>query len=383
MNKENPVRSIWPNKTQIDLIKAATLEGAQALHFWNDFINHEPDLTHPTNQQLLPFVYYNLVIRQHVDGFKLQSTLKKYYLTCYANNHYALNSIVEPLKKIRQCGIPVMAIKGFSYLPLLYKDKGARVMSDIDLLVSEADFHQAAIILEECGWKTFKCRPLKTYNPRSVHALSYFDSAGNCIDLHCHLLHIDLHINANEDYWQAAEVCVFQNIPINTLCITDHLLHVCVHGLSLTDATPSLRWIVDALFILKQDSIDWDRLIFIAKKKNLSLCLFSALSYIAAHFSAPIPAMALQTLHDIPVTRCERKMFELMHTQTNLIKKQQYIFYGIYRNSPDKTWMHCLIQYLKRVAITDRMLLVPFKLPGRIVWKLKRELKLFARDKAR
>jgi hypothetical protein len=380
MNKKNPLKSVWATDIQMLLLKAAASEGDQALCCWTNFLSHKPDLTHSTTQQLLPLVYYNLVIQQGFDKFKLQDTLKKHYLICYANNHYTLNSIAGPLNKIQQCGISVMAIKGLAHLLQLYKDKGARVMSDIDLMVSETNFNKTATILEDFGWKTFKCRPLKTYNFRLVHALSYFDSDGNCIDLHSHLLHFDLRQHADENYWKAAEDCLFQNIPIKTLCMTDHFLHVCVHGLTLTDARSSLRWIVDAVFILRKKSIDWNRLIFIAKEKNLSICLFSALSYLATHFSVPIPAMALETLHEIPPARFEQKIFELMHKKTNILKKQQYVFYKIYYNSPSKTWINCIINYLKHVAITDRLLLVPFKLPGRILWKLKRELMLSIRD---
>jgi hypothetical protein len=374
MRNTDDFKSIWPNESRILLLKAATMQYAQALDYWRSFLKTEPDLMDLTHQQLLPSVYYNLVIRQRVEDVEWHDVLKRHYLTCYANNRYLLRSVILPLHELCKKNIPVIALKGLAHTLSLYRDQGARIMTDLDILVPETHFSQAAAVLEAHGWKTFKCRPLKNYNSRLVHALSFFDKEGHCVDLHCHVLSIDCYPESNDVYWEQAVPFLFHDeIVIKTLCVTDHLLHTLIHGLTRTYATPSLRWVVDAVLIMHYNPIDWQRLLFLAQTKRLSVCLEQALSYLVIHFSVSIPEDFLPQLRAIPADHIERRMFELMHTKNTLLKKQQYVFYSIQRNNPDKARWQCFIVYLKYIAITDSLIKVPFRLPGKMISKLRRE----------
>lgn len=366
--------SIWPNTRQKTILKAAILEGSSAIQAWNQIVEADLKIISRSEKQLLPLIYHNLVIKQGIKSIQERDFLKKEYLTVYANNKYLFRSFQEPLNIFIENKIPVLAIKGMAFLPLYYKDVGARPSTDIDILVPEHAFCQAAQILQEMGWKTFKCCPLKIYNPRMTHALEYFDDFGNNIDLHCHLLHTNCNLNANDEYWAAAEDFEFNNMKIKTLCHTDHLIHLCVHGM-VWNRAPSVRWIADAMCILNQTDIDWKRLLSLSQKKGISLFLLHAFRYLNEEFSAKIPKEILNQLESIKVSIVDRHIFDLIQVQKNSLRKlHQYLIYTAYRNCRNKTLFSFVIEYLKLVCATDKLILVPFKLPIKIIKKITSKL---------
>lgn len=371
---KDEISSIWPNIRQKNLLKAAVLEGNSAIEAWNQIVEADLRTISRYEKQLLPLIYNNLCVKQGIKSIQEREFLKKEYLTVYANNSYLFKSFQEPLKKIIENKIPVLAIKGMAFLSLYYKNIGARPSTDIDILVPEDAFYQTAQILQEMGWKTFKCCPLKIYNPRMTHALEYFDDFGNNIDLHCHLLHTNCNENANDEYWMAAEDFEFNNIKIKTLCPTDHLIHICVHGL-VWNRAPSVRWIADAMCILNQTNIDWKRVIVLAQKKGISLFLLHAFRYLKEEFSANISREILDKLESVKVSIVDRHIFDLVQIQKNSLRKlHQYLIYTAYRNCRNKTVFSFVIEYLKLACATDKLILVPFKLPIKIIKKIAKKL---------
>ena len=317
---------------------------------------------------MLPLVYHNLAIQQKRKTFTQFDSLRNIYLTTHAKNLYLLNSFKLPLSKLAEKKIPIIALKGLAYLPLYYKNLGARVMTDIDILVPEHRFHEAAQILDDLGWKTFRCRQLKHYNPRLMHALDYFDLLGNNIDLHCHLLHTNCEKTSNDDYWNAAIEMDLSGISIQTLCPTDHLIQACAHG-QISNSAHSMYWAIDAHRILEQGSIDWERVLFLAQTKAISLFLLEAFCHLNTFLPKSVPDHVIKSLQTIPASKLDRRIFHLLQRQEKTLSYHQYLLCNAYRNCKDKTYFSCFAQYLKLIASTDQLTLVPLSITYKVLKK--------------
>lgn len=79
-------------------------------------------------------------------------------------------------------GIPWTVIKGAAYAWTLYAVPEHRPMSDLDILVRDADFEHAGKILLDCG---FSQRPVSV---RTRHAQTYYRASHEIVDLHRSIL---------------------------------------------------------------------------------------------------------------------------------------------------------------------------------------------------
>ena len=89
---------------------------------------------------------------------------------------------------------------------------------------------------------------------------------------------------------------------------TDQLLHVCVHGFTATEVVP-IRWIADALTILRTSQIDWSRLAELARHLSVSIPLATTLRFLRDTFPTPIPARCWEQLASIRADASERRYF--------------------------------------------------------------------------
>ena len=359
------------DESQLLLIKAAIFPKDKSLEAWTRFIDDKSTALDPSSERLLPLIYYNLAIKHELQHFIKRDALKKTHINTYANNYFLFNSFKSTLEQLVAYKIPVLAIKGFAYLPLYYNNIGARKMMDIDIMVPPQHFYQAGLILEEMGWRTFPCQSLKTFNPEQNHALCYLNDAGQSIDLHYHLLLINLTERADEEFWEGAIPYTFNEHHIQTLCPTDHFLHCCFHGnLAGPQITP-LRWIVDAYHILEHASIDWDRFVSLSEKKSISLYMIDSLQCLREHFSMKIPLETLTRLHQIPISKADRYMYyNVKHIHKHLLSSIAYHYCCIVRMHKDKSFLTKISLLLKTISSTQKLRYVPIKLPLKIVKKL-------------
>jgi hypothetical protein len=109
----------------------------------------------------------------------------------------------------------------------------------------------------------------------------------------------------DEDLWQASSEITFQGRRTRVLCPADQLLHVCVHGAKWMDE-PGIRWIPDAMSILRAGALDWARVVAQARRRHYVLRMRELLAFLHGRMSAPVPESALRALAGAPVGRLER-----------------------------------------------------------------------------
>jgi hypothetical protein len=111
----------------------------------------------------------------------------------------------------------------------------------------------------------------------------------------------------DDELWQGRVFLQIRGEATATLCATDQLFHVLVHGMRY-ETGPSFYWAADAATILGNDpsAIDWQRLTALAVRRRLAFVVTLALRYLKESLAAPVPAAALAGLEQAPTASWER-----------------------------------------------------------------------------
>lgn len=281
-----------PSESQELLLRAALLEGEQAIDAWRRW--KEMDAVGTTDQdsgRLFPLVCRSLLAVGVEDPDT--PTLKGAYRHQWLANTYRLERAAHALTALSGAGIVTMVLKGAALVERHYRDVGARLMYDVDVLVRPDMAHAAAAELERSGWEQDPAVDLDDLMP-VVQGTRFVDAGGVAIDLHWHAMWSPA---PEDDFWDAAEPASVGGVPTLRLCPADQFLHVCVHG--VWSEGERVRWVADALTVLRTTpGMDWERVVRGARARALTLPLLDALDYLREVFDAPIPPDVFHSLRE-------------------------------------------------------------------------------------
>ncbi len=298
-----------PSQQQETLLKAALLEGDDSLLAWKQLKGlPEIDLQTPTNKQLLPLLYRNLKAQGVSES--LPYNLKNESMMAWTRNHRIFQRIRQILPILHDGNVPTLLLKGAALIPLYYQDYGARGMRDFDLLLPQTHFRRAVHLLLSNGWKPIDDRRVEYFDARFDREIHMVDGEDNCLDLHCHVLDISWAKSSDYHFWEASVPARIANIETRTLCPTDHLINICVHGIH---GEPTVRWVADAGIILRRAAreIDWDRIVHISKDLSIAIQMSATLGYLWNTFDWEIPQAVLDSLRLCRVSRADQTLMRL------------------------------------------------------------------------
>ncbi len=307
----------WPAQLQEVLLRAALLEGRDAVEAWKEWRSRvdidDVDRLDPGSYRLLPLLYRNLKNQYPEDPIMMK--LKGVYRLTWYKNQMLFHTITSLLHSFHRAGIDTMVLKGAALTLLCYRDYGLRPMNDFDVLVHTKDVHSAIRLLRQLNWNPLKFDPDEAYISVS-YSHPFADKTGREFDLHWHVLSRCRTPDADDDFWKDAVLTDFHGVPAHILSATDQLLHICVHG-ARWNQTPPFRWVADAMMILRNshNGILWDRLITRASDRKLLLALNDTLKYLTETFNAPVPAEVLQKLNHTHVSQIERIEYKILINQ--------------------------------------------------------------------
>ncbi len=370
-------RSSWPNEHQELLLQAALLDGSKAIQAWEKW-NAVIDLDDVDygSHRLLPLLYRNLT-KHGVDHITIDRLKGVHRLTWYKNT--VLLKIMEPLvRALNGHGIRTIILKGAALLLLYYKDFGLRPMSDFDLLIPTDQAPKAIKLLKSLDWRSLaESEKILTAYLRTRHAYMFVDPDGNQFDLHWHLLMENLEPRADDDFWDAAMPLKIGKADTLTLAPADHLFHACMHGVGWNDSPP-LRWIADAFMILRgTPELDWDRLLFQAKKRRLALPLREALFYVRELLEIDMPPAIVEQLQRAPISRSERREFRVMsHSRGWMDYLQLYWFRYKRAAANQKGWFYPFgfIKYLQLDLGIEKAWQVPIDGVQRLYKRVRKKI---------
>jgi len=274
----------------------------------------------PFALRMLPTIY-----RRLVDHSSAVEILQPYYEEARAANLHLFARCAALVRMLQQEKIPVIVLKGTALSLLYYQDIGARPMSDFDVMVSRNCVERSMQILRTAGLQPRV--PLVADASAELltvhHAWPMRKDDENApweFDLHWRLLADYPNATVDAELQRCAQTLHVYGVETRALCATDMLFHVCVHGFAWAPM-PSMRWIADAMTILRcaGERIDWGRMITIAADSRAGLPLQQALAFLVDRFGAPIDQRVLKQLLEIPTTASHRAMHRALTQRSEIL----------------------------------------------------------------
>ena len=290
---------LWPDARQTLLLRAALCPGPAAIAAWGE-IAPSLDLAALDRgaARLLPLVWSNL----RRQGFGVEALAPRYRAAREANDRLVaeLPQVLEPLSA---AGIRTMLLKGPALLVDGYADRGERPMADLDVLVPLDRVADAVRVLQTQGFTADA--PLTPTVTRFTHSVSFRHARHVAVDLHWHVFEECCRPDDDEPFWAASVPATLGGASTRVPAAEDQLLHACVHGEKWV-RVPGIRWIADAVTLIRRGRIRWDRLVAETARRRFVLRMRVQLEYLRTAFDAPIPADALAALAAASVSRIER-----------------------------------------------------------------------------
>jgi Uncharacterised nucleotidyltransferase len=309
--------------SELLLLRAALLEGpaaAEAAKGWRAQLgNTAPGFRglELASRRLLPLVYRNVKTSAPA---QLRDELRPVHHEYWVDNLKRFHRLQHLLPWFEANGFPTLVLKGMALSILHYRDMALRPMSDLDILVREDQAAEVSRRLQREGWTAVDYLPSASQNRyfyRHIHAINLAHPQHGILDLHWHVLADATFRGADRFFWRDSVPLAVNTIKTRALNPTDQLMHVCVHGARANVVSP-IRWIADAVTILRTSEMDWTRLVNSARKLRVTVPLAASLSFLRATFQAPISADVVEELEAVAVDHKERRYFEtLIHRNTD------------------------------------------------------------------
>ncbi|HEX7245028.1 MAG TPA: nucleotidyltransferase family protein [Solirubrobacterales bacterium] len=255
------------------------------------------------SMRLLPLVYRNL--GPETFDAEVAGRLKGLYRRAWSRNQLLFGRAAEAIAALQARGIETLVTKGASLALLAYGDVGVRPMDDVDVLVPIDRTREAIETLREAGWTADREDPLAWTEVH--HSLGFAGPGGGNADLHWYALWQPA---GDEELWEASLPLELAGVATRAPCPADQLLLACVHGTPWSPLPP-FRWVADAVVTVRAagEGFDWDRLATEAERRQLTVSIGAAVSYLRDEFDLPVPVEILGRLATAPASRHERAAF--------------------------------------------------------------------------
>jgi predicted nucleotidyltransferase len=304
------------------LLKAALLSGEDAITAWRKWQDMADwkEYLEPGSFRLLPLLYINLQKQAMNDPAMVK--LKGIYRHAWSKNQILFHETAEVIQQLQQAGIHTMLLKGVSLSLLYYKNNGARPMSDIDILIPFDKTLLAIELLKKKGWTS--AVPLTEMDLTFGHAIHLKNCSGQELDLHWRPFN-SCRNGYEKDFWVDALPVKIVNINCLAPSPTNMLFQAIIRGVAW-NPMPQIRWIADAIFLIKSEDlkIDWQQLIDTAKKHYLGLRLKMGLQYLDNMFPKLIPSDLMKPVINLPVSYLEKMEYRFITTNRNSERIRPY-----------------------------------------------------------
>ncbi len=246
-----------PNASERMLLQALLAEDKTAViaaKEWLDTV--DLDAINHGIQRMVPLLYFRMRAwgMQHPSRSKAKAIYQYYWLMDKRLRHQT----EEVINLLSALASPVVVLKGLALGSTVYPETACRPMSDIDLLVTHRCYKDAIARLRLSGFIT---------RASGFHATSLLKSNFPEIDIHRSPYH-----RSFSAHFVAPLFTRLVSIGSHsfTMSAEDQLLHTIAHGTRLNVVSP-LRWVVDAVLILRHASGSFRWELFVAEAVRLNL----------------------------------------------------------------------------------------------------------------
>ena len=233
--------------------------------------------------------------------------LKPYYERNRIKSALLLRRSIPFIDFLDKKQIPVMVMKSLSLVLLRYERLGARLLSDIDLLIPPEHTEEAFTFLDRQKWNPLHGswqddeRKFKQY----FHASDLKQPGGGRLDLHWHVHFRSPDSEIDKEYWQRSRTAIFRDRLYRVFDTSDLFFHFCIHGEWAIER--KFDWAIDiaTLLFFEKDSIDWRRIVEHAKERRLVDLLRRSVAFLSAQQIA-LPGRFLDELSQAHISLPEK-----------------------------------------------------------------------------
>jgi hypothetical protein len=265
------------------------------------------------SRRLLPLLYHNV---KGTLSTGLGERLKEVYLEYWASNQKTFRALETSLMWFQANHIPTLVLKGVALSLLHYPNSGLRPTCDADVLIPEEQASDVLNMLLREGWSSEYLSSSSKAPPsssifRNIHGLNLTRPGCGDLDVHWHVLHSSLFPDADRPFWNDSVALRVRSADTRALNPSDQLLHACVHGFARSVVAP-IRWVADAVTVLRTSSVDWHRVLYIAGELRVTLPLGLTLSFLKECFQAEVPEDILEEFTASSSRREDRRYFDAL-----------------------------------------------------------------------
>ncbi|MFN8575415.1 MAG: nucleotidyltransferase family protein [Candidatus Sericytochromatia bacterium] len=320
-----PYPQSFPNENEELFLKMLLCNENEFINFWEQW-NKEVIFDDIENSitRLLPLLYLRL--KNFDISNEITGRIKGVYKLSWFKNQLLIEETKKVIDLFNKNNIPTILLKGVPLLLDVYKDRGVRILSDVDILIEPKNVLKAVNLLISNEWFYAEKNIIhidEYINKETIdylNVLSYETLFTNKkkveLDLHWSIFNLNRQwtifklltlrkfkpIIFNDLHWKNCVEINVNGVYSNRLSNEDMLIHVIVHGAAKNPHRP-LRWVIDSLYILNNLSINWD-LFF----KNVEICnyeveVYIALNYLIEKFNLKLDDSIIYRIKDLKLNK--------------------------------------------------------------------------------
>jgi hypothetical protein len=277
--------------------------------------------------KLIPFLYLRLKESNIADD-EIKKIKGVYQFTWY-KNLLVIDAVKKVVSLFGEETIPVVLLKGVPLLKNVYQNTGARSIADVDMVIDKKHVEKAIALLKANDWEYLELSPfvrnrmVKPMANNYIKEITFINKQDVIIDLHWRLFmysfkHNREHPMSYEEVYTHALDFEINGTRCKIPCHEDMLIHIIVHGAE-QNFQRTLRWVLDAVCLIRTTTIDWEFLLERIKKFDVPVELNVAFSYLANQHSIPAPEFFLKELRKLPMTKGRMKQYYRMANNTEFM----------------------------------------------------------------
>jgi hypothetical protein len=303
LNASRRMRS-WPRGLLDLLIQSALSPEAQAGRAWSAWTKARrfEDVTWQ-EMRLLGAVQARLP--QLDPGSPLRPRIEGILKNRWVQAQMKLREARPAFECLSGSGIPFIVFKGGAFQAENLSTANRRVMGDVDVLVHPKNAFAALDALHRGGWEATNGESVEYLRRLATIRLNgnfRKGSHGN-IDLHVSPFHYSRRDGSlDEDLWRRALPARLAGWPVHVPDPTDSMLIVLAHATESANGD----WTADVATRIREQAIDWDRLVETANRRGIVPACLAGLSYLSLRIGVPVPDDALLSLSALKVPVAQR-----------------------------------------------------------------------------
>lgn len=333
----------FPNKEEklfLDLILSKEEEFPKLWKEWRNNIIFDN-----INYSILKLIsFLHLRLKSFDISDEITGKIKGIYRLTWYKNQLILNATRDLIILLEKENITVILLKGVPLLENVYKNSGARFLGDSDILIDPKYIKKVTNIMLNNGWNylyqsDFSInRHTDPLSNKIIKEITFINDKNVEIDVHWSLFVFLFkenreHPMSYDEIYKHSLDFELKGVKYKMPCMEDMIIHIIAHGAEEINYR-TLRWVLDIIIIIRNNSIDWEFLIERTKKFEVEIELNVAFSYLINNFLVSIPESFIEELSKLPIKKIKIKEY---YRRTN---KRENLFFGSFFNLWRRYWLY-------------------------------------------